>query len=92
MATAIDYDDVDDVGDQARINDRDGSMWVRIGNLTFSIAAYKGPKQSEPNYVGMKMKEIVAASKKANAEWMAQTLDQRRSDALELAKRVVANL
>ena len=90
--TAVRFEEVDGVGDQARVTARDGTLWVRTGNLTFNVSAYKGPKMPGIKFKKMDPKSIMAQSKKANADWMAKTLDQRKTQATELAQVVLGAL
>jgi hypothetical protein len=88
----IQYEDLEGVGEQARVNVGDGSIWVRVDNLTFTVSAYKGKTMTQPHYASMKPKQIIAASTKASKEWMKETAPQRTTDSTTLAKLIVAAL
>jgi len=86
------YEDVPGIGDEARINLNDGGIWVRVDNLTFSVAGYAGPPKPRLTPKTFKLKEIAAAAQAANRAWLQQTLDQRKRDGQKLAKAILANL
>lgn len=91
----VSYTDVEGVGDQARINVGDGTLWVRVDNLTFNVVGYKGKPQEAPKYTAADMKDIkkvTAMAKAAQRAWLKEVADQRRSGATKLAKRIVSNL
>lgn len=91
----VSYEDVDGVGDQARINTGDGTLWVRVDNLTFNVAAFKGKEMERPAYTAADMKDIkkiTAMAKQAQQAWLEENVDQRRADAIKVAKLIVANL
>lgn len=91
----VTYEDVAGLGDQARINTNDGTLWIRVANLTFNVAGFKGKPMQKPDYRPADMKDvkkIAAMSKKARQGWLKETIDQRRSDGTEVAKLVLAHL
>lgn len=92
MTGDIKYEDVAKVGDEARVNTSDGNVWVRVDNLTFTVAAYQGKRQPKPAFKSMDMKDIVSASKKATEEWNKKTYEKRKADAILLAKLIVKQL
>jgi hypothetical protein len=85
------FEDVAGVGSEARIGKHDGELWVRVENLTFNVAAYKGPPMPQPQ-VGTDLKAMAEAMKTANMAWIEQTLPQRQAQAAELAKAIIAAL
>ena len=89
------YEDVPGVGDAARVLTHDGKLTVLVGNMVFTVGAYKGPAAPAPDLTGVSMQDmdaVMAAAKKADAEWMAKTRDVRREQAATLAKAIVAGL
>jgi hypothetical protein len=65
---------------------------VRVDNLTFSVGAYKGKAMPKVPFDPKNPKAIIAASQKAQKEWMKETAPQRRVDAEKVAKLVVKGL
>lgn len=88
----VQYEPVSGIGDDARVNTSSGSLWVRKGSLTFSVAAYHGPKQPAPNFTGVAIKDMAKAAMQASNDWTIKTLPQRRADAIKLAQAVVEAL
>jgi hypothetical protein len=91
----VSYEDLAGVGDQARVNTNDGSVWVRVANLTFHVVGFKGKDMEQPKYTAADMKNIkkvTAMAKKAQQEWLKATIDQRRGDGTKLAKLIVGKL
>lgn len=91
----VSYEDVDDVGDQARVNTGDGTLSVRVDNLTFNVTAFKGKRMEQPAYTAADMKNIkkvTAMAKQAQQAWLKENVDQRRADGIKLAKLIVANM
>lgn len=89
------YEDVEGVGDQARVNLGDGTLWVRVDNLTFNVVGYKGKPQEQPKYTAADMKDIkkvTAMAKEAQQAWLKEVAGQRRADGTRLAKLIVANV
>lgn len=88
------YEDVDGVGDAARLLAHEGNLTVLVGNMMFTVDAYAGPAAPKPDMsgAGADTDKIMAIAKQANAEWMAQTRDQRKQQAIELAKAIIAEL
>jgi hypothetical protein len=85
----IQYEPLSGLGDAARVNTSEGSLWLRKGNLTFLVAAYYGPKQPAPNLAGVPIKDMAKAAMKASKDWTKETLPQRRADASKLALAIV---
>ncbi len=75
-----------------RAQDVEGTIYVRVDNVTFTVAAYKGSKQPQPALSGMDVKEMIAASSKHSQEWMEKTAPQRTKDGAKLAAAIVASL
>lgn len=89
------YEDVAGVGDAARVLTHDGTLTVRVGNMVFTVSAYKGAAAPPIDLAGIAptdMKAIMAVSKAAETKWMEQTRELRRQQAIELAKVIVAAL
>lgn len=85
----ITYGDATGIGDEARISNADGVMWVRLGNLTFQVAGYHGPEQPRIQVDPKNLKGMAKAAMEAQKKWHAETLDQRRADVKKLAPLVV---
>jgi hypothetical protein len=85
----IQYEPVSGIGDNARVNTSEGSLFVRKGRLTFSIAAYHGPKQPAPNMAGVAINDMARAAMQASEDWKKETVPQRTADATKLALAVV---
>jgi len=85
----IQYKSVSGVGDEARVNTSEGSLFVRKGRLTFSVAAYHGPKQPAPNMSGVAIKDMAKVAMQASKDWTKETVPQRTVDATRLALAVV---
>ena len=84
------YEDVDGIGDEARANVSDGSIWIRIDNLTFNVAAFKGKAQPPPEIKpGGKPNDMIAAAMEASKKYMRETAPKRKEDGIKLAKLVV---
>lgn len=89
------FEDVPGVGDAARVNLHDGTLYVLVGNMTFNVRAFKGkPAPDLPTAVitSTDIKKLTAAAKENDAKWMADTREERRAMAIELAKAIVAKL
>lgn len=88
---ALSYERVEGVGDEAAVNQNDGNVRVRVGNLTFTVAAYKGKKQPEfkPD-TSLGTKGMIDDIKKKSQEWHKTTVPQRKKAGVELA-RAIAN-
>lgn len=88
------FEDVADVADEARASTADGELWVRLGNMTFTISAYKGaemPSIKPPTDPGA-MKDFSKKIMAATREWEKKTAPQRKEAAQKLAKLVIAKL
>jgi hypothetical protein len=85
----VSYDDVPGLADQAGVSNIDGAIWVRLGNMTFQVSAFKGPDQPKLKIDPKNLKGIAKASMDAQKKWVKDTLEQRKSDAMTLAPRVV---
>ena len=83
------YEDLPGLGDEARISNTDGGIWVRLGNLTFQVYAYKGPAKPKPKLDPKNPQAMAAEAVEIQKKWMADTVDQRKADAKKLAPAVV---
>lgn len=88
----IRYEPVSGIGDDASVNTSEGSLFVRKGRLTFSVAAYHGPKQPTPNLAGVAIKDMAKAAMQASRDWTKETVPQRTADATKLARVIVEAL
>lgn len=89
------YEDVPGVGDAARVQTHEGAVTVLLGNMVFGVRAYKGPPAPPPDAAAVMsgdVKKVMAASKKAQDEFFAQTRDVRRELAIEVAKAIVEGM
>lgn len=86
----VTYEDVPGIGDEARISSTDGTLWVRIGNFTMQVSAYKGGKQPKPELDPRNTKAFVEATMEAQKKWLADTYEQRKAAVTALAPKVVA--
>lgn len=85
------FEDVPDVGDEARVND-DGTVFVRVGNLTFMASAYKGPKAPPIDLQGVDLNQMVKVANEHAAQWAIHTAPQRKVDGARLAQAIVGEL
>lgn len=90
-SNAVVYEDVPNVGDEAR-SSKDGSISVRVDNLTFELSAYQGSRQPETDIAGLQIKQMIEVSKIADQEWAAKSAPQRIQDTAKLAKAIIATL
>ncbi len=89
---AVTYEDVANVGDEARSGE-DGSLWVRVSNVTFNLSAYHGPAKPEPSMAeltGLNVKEMIEAGNKHEQEWNTKSAPQRTKDSTKLARALIA--
>ena len=85
----ITYTDVPGVGDEARVSEADGVMWVRLGNLTFQVSGYKGSPQPQAKLDTKNPKGMIKESMALRKKWIKDTLDQRKEASAKLAPKVV---
>lgn len=87
-SAGIQFEDVDGVGDEARLalSVGAGDLHVRAGNLYFVASAYSGPEMQMPT--GMTAGSILAADR----QWRRETMPQRRQAAIKLAEAIVQTL
>ncbi len=84
----IQFEDVEEVGDEARLalTVGAGKLYVRAGNLNFTVAAYSGPDMRMP------AKLTPDAIMDADEQWRRETMPQRKQAAVKLARAVIASL
>lgn len=90
-AQAVKFEAVADLGDEAR-SSGDGSIFVRVDNLTFVASGYQGANEPDMDFSGMAIPKILEASKEHSKAWAAQTLDQRTKNGVEIASAILAKL
>lgn len=90
-AQAVKFAEVTGVGDEAR-SSGDGSIFVRVDNLTFVASGYQGANEPDMDFSGMAIKRILEASKKHSKAWAAETLAQRTKDGVQIAAAIVDTL
>lgn len=88
---AVTFEDVAGVGDEARVSD-DGTVYVRVDNLTFMVSAYKGPAAPPPDFQGADLQQMAAIAKENAAQWAIETAPQRKADGVRLAGAIVEGL
>lgn len=88
----VSYQNVPGIGDEARVSNADGAVWVRLRNMTFHVSAFKGPEQPRPEFDPKNIKGIAKAAMESQKKWMKDTLEQRKKDAMKLAPLVVKAL
>lgn len=89
------YEDVEGIGDAARVQTYDSSVTVLMGNMVFGVRAFKGEPQPpiDPQLIMTRdIKKITAASKESERVWFDETRDVRRAQSIALAKAIVAKL
>jgi hypothetical protein len=89
------YESISGIGDEAKVAERDGAVWARVGNLAFTVNAYKGPPQPRLHLDPKDMtnvKEITAKSMQAQKEWLAKTHEERKKASIQLARLVIGAL
>lgn len=89
------YEPVQGIGDEASVSMHDGAIRARVGNLTFTVNAYKGPAQPKPEFDISDMKDLEKLTRKAteaNHEWLREKHAERKAAATQLAKRIVEAL
>lgn len=85
---AVTFEDVAGVGDEARVSD-EGTVYVRVDNLTFMVSAYKGPTAPPPDFQGADLQQMAAIAKENAAQWAIETAPQRKTDGIRLAGAIV---
>ncbi len=86
------FEDVDGIGDEARQNQEDGTVVVRIDNLIARIQAYKGKTYPVEIKPGTDLKKMAEVAKKAGKEAQKKQAPQAREDSVKLAKAVVPEI
>jgi hypothetical protein len=87
----IQFRDVAGVGDEARVNINDGTVWFRVDNMMAAVEAYHGPKMPRSTSTGDPVGMLAAIQGQA-AAWQKSTLPKREQQSLALAKVVVKAL
>lgn len=88
---AVTFEDVAGVGDEARVSD-DGTVYVRVDNLTFMVTAYKDPTAPPPDFQGADLQQMAKIAKENAAQWAIETAPQRKADGIRLAGAIVDSL
>lgn len=83
------FEDVEGVGDTARLNTTTGTVTVRAGNLLFSITAYKGARMQRPKAAGGDVTKLADKVRKARAKWVEDTMDTRKTLATQAAQAII---
>lgn len=88
---AVTFEDVSGVGEEARVHD-EGTVYVRVDNLTFMVSAYYGPTAPPPDFEGANLQQMAEIGKAHAAKWAAETAPQRKADSARLAGAIVDSL
>ena len=80
------FEEVDGLGDKARINTVNGNLYVVDGNLLFRVNAWHGAPTGE------KTAKSMDAVRKAKAEHMAKNYDKQKTQTVKLAKAILAHV
>jgi hypothetical protein len=88
---AISFEDVAGIGDEARAND-EGNIYVRVGNLTFVVSAYKGAQEPPMDMQGVDLNNMAKVAKETADLWAVETAPQRKLDGTRLARAIVGEL
>lgn len=78
------FEDIAGLGDQARVDTRNGDVHVRRDRVYFTLNAYYGPGMPSAPH-----QPVVRSGAEARATWVHATLPQRRLAATELARMAV---
>ena len=84
----VTYKTVPGIGDEAKVSNRDGSVWLRVGNAHLTMYAYRGPNKPPLTNGGRPVTDI-AKIMAHEREWTQSTLAQRKEASLKLAKAYV---
>lgn len=86
------YEDATGIGDEARVLTNDGTVYVRVRNVTFTVTGFK---LDNPETPPLDPKDPQGSIKKQSAalmQWVTDTAPQRAESAKVLAKAVVEAL
>lgn len=93
------YEDLAGLGDEARQNQHDGTVVVRVGNMQFHVMAYQGKPEPPADYMigenGRPItdtKVVIKLAKEHQNKWLAETIDIRKEKSVALAKAILAEL
>jgi len=89
------YEPVQGLGDEARVGSHDGAIRARVGNLTFTVSAYKGPAQPKVQLDVSDMKDLHKLTRKttqANQEWLKEKHAERKAAATKLTRLIIEAL
>lgn len=86
LSRPIIFEDVADIGDEARFGTTDGKMVVRSGNLIVSVSAYYGADMPMPNEL------TTSAIMKASTEWKKKTIAERKQQSADVARATIEAL
>lgn len=85
---AADFQEIHGLGDQARIDTGNGDVHVRHDRLYFTLNAYYGPTMPEVTPVPVPV-PVPTSAMDARAEWLRNTIPQRRQAAMRLVRASV---
>lgn len=84
--TGVQFEDVENIADQARFQTGEGSLHLQQGNLWITLTAYYGPDMKIPDEITFESVE------KATSAWKKDTMDERKEQVIALAKAALAAL
>lgn len=83
------YEDVPGIGDEARVSSADGTMTVRMDNLTFRLTAFKGPEKPKMKFDPKNLKGMAKKAMEVQKQWIKDTVETRKKDVKRIAPLVV---
>jgi hypothetical protein len=91
---AVAYTPIPKLGDEAHSSDKDGTVYVRVGNLIFQTVAYSGPSEPTPEMKPdpKNMDPYLAEVMRVRKAWIRDTAPQRAALAEKVARAVVEQL
>lgn len=81
--SGVQFEEISQVGDEARFESTNGTLYVLHNNLMLTLTAYYGTAMTIPDAVSFE------ALHDAETEWTESTMEKRRNQAVALAKTVV---
>lgn len=81
--SGVQFEEINGVGDEARFESTNGTLYILHNNLMLTLTAYYGSAMPIPDAVSFE------ALNDAETEWTESTMEKRRNQAVALAKTVV---
>lgn len=85
--SGLQFEDVDSIAEQARFNTNEGSLYLLQDNLQITLNAFYGPSMTIPDKI-----TSFEGLEKATSIWKEDTMDERKEQAIALAKVTLAAL